>query len=129
MIAAQASLHGDRDVGIDVPVPGINVQIHGKVAWDRSAHAAIVSVNLPRAGHLRSGVHVEIDMTITGREIETIETSLGLDVAVAGMPPQDAVEMQGFDRTIAALQARFALHTFHADMAVGGIHVQASVLW
>src|ERR1035437_1615228 len=86
--ATQASLHGDGNVGVDVSIAGVHVHVSREIGGNRSAHAAVVGVDLPGTCQLRTGVDIEFNVPVTRREIEAIEAALGANVAVAGMRPQ-----------------------------------------
>src|SRR5271165_5680859 len=96
---------GTRDrngeIGLDVAVAGVHIQIGGKGGWQAQSNVAVAGAYAPFGGQSRSVVHFRLDTSVAGMQTQQIESSSDDDPAVAGLSVQGSVQRCGLNASIA----------------------------
>src|SRR5208283_737010 len=85
---AQASLNRDRNVGFNMPIAGMQVDVGGKVGRQFQGHASVPGMNVPTRGDGRTRQRPSLNAPVSSREFEPIESSGGGNAPVSRSRPQ-----------------------------------------
>src|SRR5271157_431849 len=122
--ALDGAFHRHRYVELDVSVAGMGVELSGKILRQPRFHSAIAGVDDPSVIHLRAGTHGQVNVAITGAQIQACQHTVDGHVAVAGVSIQRTVEIAHFNVAIASIELGLARGAVNADVSIAGVQVQ-----
>ena len=127
VVVSQLTFHADRHVETDMPVAGMQFHIGGKSFGQLHRDAPVAGMKIPARTDGRSGQGTRFDAAVTAAELQRVEPSGYLDVAVARVSFKRAVDSLNFHRAIARLQIHVALQICQPDGAIAAAQIHTSL--
>src|SRR5271157_3080827 len=118
--SAHRALHGDRQIGMDRPGAGVNVQIESVSGADRQTNGARSGMQLPAAGDVSIGADVAAASTraqsaLYAAQLDSPRTGLGIHIARAGKC--------GFNVAASGVTVERGRDILRANSAASGLHM------
>jgi hypothetical protein len=131
-------LDGDWNVGRDIPVAGVQSNIHRQISRKPERQAAIGAADVPRLAQLRSRSRFYFDPAVAGAQFENIESARHAHETVAGVGVQTTIDILDLKTAIAGREIQIAPRPFARTapslvwtltFALRGMWISSSALW